>query len=77
MVKRLKNAGAIVLGSTNAPEGGLWWETNNILYGRTNNPWDLHRTPGGSSGGEGCGRAGVGGVRGRLAACRRRLGTLA
>lgn len=53
VVARLKRAGAIVLGVTNGPEGGLWYETNNLLYGRTSNPWDLHRTPGGSSGGEG------------------------
>ena len=53
VVERLRSAGAIVLGVTNAPEGGLWYETNNTLYGRTSNPWDLHRTPGGSSGGEG------------------------
>ncbi|MBW2255012.1 MAG: amidase, partial [Deltaproteobacteria bacterium] len=51
-VQRLRTAGAIVLGITNAPEGGLWSETNNRVYGRTNNPWDLKRTPGGSSGGE-------------------------
>jgi len=53
VVRRLRRAGAIVLGSTNAPEGGLWHETSNRVYGRTSNPWDLHRTPGGSSGGEG------------------------
>lgn len=53
IVARLRAAGAIVLGSTNAPEGGLWHETDNPVYGRTNNPWDLRRTPGGSSGGEG------------------------
>lgn len=52
-VARLRSAGAIVLGVTNVPEGGLWYETHNTLYGRTHNPWDLHRTPGGSSGGEG------------------------
>lgn len=45
-------AGAIVLGKTNVPQLMLWHETDNPLYGRTNNPWDLHRTPGGSSGGE-------------------------
>ncbi len=53
VVERLRGAGAIVLGTTNAPEGGLWMETYNAIYGRTSNPWDLRRTPGGSSGGEG------------------------
>ena len=52
VVTRLKGAGAIVLGVTNAPEFLMAWETDNLLYGRTNNPWDLERTPGGSSGGE-------------------------
>jgi fatty acid amide hydrolase 2 len=52
-VARLKAAGAIILGTTNAPEGGLWMETDNKIYGRTSNPWDLRRTSGGSSGGEG------------------------
>lgn len=51
-VRRVREAGAIVLGLTNAPEGGLWHETNNRIYGRTSNPWDTRRTPGGSSGGE-------------------------
>jgi amidase len=50
-VARLKAAGAIVLGLTNVPELGRGGETNNNLYGRTNNPYDLSRTPGGSSGG--------------------------
>ncbi|MFO0579287.1 MAG: amidase [Polyangia bacterium] len=49
---RLKAAGAIVLGVTNVPEGGLWMETYNHIYGRTNNPFDIEHTPGGSSGGE-------------------------
>src|SRR5206468_11373989 len=40
------------LGTTNTPELLMAWETDNLLYGRTNNPWDLTRTPGGSSGGE-------------------------
>ena len=44
-------AGAIVLGLTNVPELGRGAESNNSLYGRTNNPYDLTRTPGGSSGG--------------------------
>lgn len=52
VVRRLTDAGAIVMGVTNAPEGGLWHETNNPLYGRTRNPHDPSRTPGGSSGGE-------------------------
>jgi Asp-tRNA(Asn)/Glu-tRNA(Gln) amidotransferase A subunit family amidase len=52
LVTRLKNAGAIILGVTNTPELLMAWETDNLLYGRTNNPWDLARTPGGSSGGE-------------------------
>jgi len=52
LVTRLKNAGANILGTTNTPELLMAWETDNLLYGRTNNPWDLERTPGGSSGGE-------------------------
>jgi Asp-tRNA(Asn)/Glu-tRNA(Gln) amidotransferase A subunit family amidase len=52
LVVRLREAGAIVLGTTNTPELLMAWETDNILYGRTNNPWDLERTAGGSSGGE-------------------------
>ena len=66
LVARLKSAGAIILGTTNVPEMLMAYETDNLLYGRTNNPWDLERTPGGSSGGEaaaiaaGCSAAGVG-----------------
>jgi len=52
LVARLRNAGAIVLGVTNAPELLMAWETDNLLYERTKSPWDLERTPGGSSGGE-------------------------
>ncbi len=52
LVARLRAAGAIVLGVTNTPELLMAWETDNLLLGRTNNPWDLERTPGGSSGGE-------------------------
>src|ERR1700686_4444873 len=52
LVARLRRAGAIVLGVTNTPELLMAWETDNLLYGRTNSPWDLARTPGGSSGGE-------------------------
>ena len=46
------NPSAILLGKTNCPEWGSGLETENDLYGRTNNPHDLARTPGGSSGGE-------------------------
>lgn len=66
LVQRLRAAGAVILGNTNAPEFLMAWETDNLLYGRTNNPWDLERTPGGSSGGEaaaiasGCSAGGVG-----------------
>jgi Asp-tRNA(Asn)/Glu-tRNA(Gln) amidotransferase A subunit family amidase len=52
LVARLRQAGAIILGVTNVPELLMAWETDNLLYGRTNNPWNLARTPGGSSGGE-------------------------
>ena len=52
LVSRLHNAGAIVLGVTNTPELLMAWETDNLVYGRTNNPWDLSRTAGGSSGGD-------------------------
>ena len=53
LVERLRRAGAVVLGKTNVPQLMLWHECDNPVYGRTNNPWDLGRTPGGSSGGEG------------------------
>lgn len=52
VVSRMKGAGAIPIMKTNVPEFASWWETDNLLTGRTNNPWDLNRTPGGSSGGE-------------------------
>jgi len=52
LVGRLRLAGAVILGLTNTPELLMAWETDNILYGRTNSPWNLERTPGGSSGGE-------------------------
>jgi amidase len=66
LVARLRRAGAIILGMTNTPELLMAWETDNLLYGRTNNPWNLSRTAGGSSGGEaaaiasGCSAGGVG-----------------
>ncbi|ODS51128.1 MAG: hypothetical protein ABS42_00055 [Bdellovibrio sp. SCN 50-8] len=52
VVKRLKDAGAIILGTTNVPELGFWFECENPIYGATSNPYDLTRTAGGSSGGE-------------------------
>src|ERR1700730_17894221 len=66
LVSRLRAAGAILLGNTNVPEFLMAYETDNSLYGRTNIPWDVERTPGGSSGGEaaaiaaGCSAGGVG-----------------
>jgi len=51
VVARLRAAGAILLGKTNTPDLTLAGETDNLVYGRTNNPYDLSRTPGGSSGG--------------------------
>jgi aspartyl-tRNA(Asn)/glutamyl-tRNA(Gln) amidotransferase subunit A len=50
-VARLRAAGAIVVGKTNAPEFGYAAVTKNLVYGVTRNPWDIERTPGGSSGG--------------------------
>jgi amidase len=52
VVKRLRVAGAVLLGKTNCPEFGWAWESDNLIYGRTNNPYDLSLSPGGSSGGE-------------------------
>jgi Asp-tRNA(Asn)/Glu-tRNA(Gln) amidotransferase A subunit family amidase len=52
LVARLRAAGAVILGVTNTPELLMAWESDNLLYGRTNNPWDLTRAAGGSSGGE-------------------------
>ncbi len=51
LVARLKDAGAVVVGKTNTPEFGLKPQTDNPTFGITRNPWDLERTPGGSSGG--------------------------
>ncbi len=50
---RLRAAGAILMGKTNTPELTMAGETDNSVYGRTNNPFDLERSPGGSSGGAG------------------------
>ena len=52
LVTRLKAAGAILLGNTNTPEFLMAYETNNLLKGRTSNPWNLAYSAGGSSGGE-------------------------
>ena len=51
-VRRLKSAGAVVLGKTNVSQLMLFNEADNPIHGRTNNPWDVERTCGGSSGGE-------------------------
>ncbi|NSC19841.1 amidase [Streptomyces albus subsp. chlorinus] len=51
-VARLRAAGGIPLAKTNLPEFSYWTETDNALTGRTRNPWDVERTPGGSSGGD-------------------------
>ncbi|MEM7426437.1 MAG: amidase [Pseudomonadota bacterium] len=47
----LRKAGAIIIGKTNVPEYAGDWQSYNDIFGRTNNPWNLERTPGGSSGG--------------------------
>ncbi len=52
VVERVKRAGAVILGKTNLPPLGMDTQTRNRLFGVTNNPWDVNRTPGGSSGGE-------------------------
>lgn len=57
-VARLKQAGAIVIGKTNTPEFGYTAFTNNRVFGPTRNPWNLERTPGGSSGGSAAAIAG-------------------
>jgi amidase len=52
VVERLRAAGAVILGVTNNPEFLMAYETDNLLYGRTSNPWNLDYSAGGSSGGE-------------------------
>ncbi len=52
-VARLRAAGAIILGKTNVSQLLIYTEADNPVYGRTNNPWNLERSPGGSSGGQG------------------------
>lgn len=51
IVQRLKDAGVIIMGKTNTPEFTMSFLTDNLLFGKTKNPYDLSRTPGGSSGG--------------------------
>lgn len=51
LVARLKRAGVVILGKTNAPEFGILPTTEPLLFGATHNPWNLERSPGGSSGG--------------------------
>ena len=66
LVSRLRAAGAILMGNTNTPEFLMAYETNNAVSGKTNNPWSLAHSSGGSSGGEaaaiaaGCSMGGVG-----------------
>src|SRR6266478_8351935 len=66
LVARLKAAGAILIGNTNTPEFLMAYETDNLLTGKTSNPWNLRHSSGGSSGGEaaaiasGCSAGGVG-----------------
>lgn len=50
-ITRVKDAGGVILGKTNVPVGLADWQSYNEIYGTTNNPYDLGRTPGGSSGG--------------------------
>ena len=53
VVRRLREAGAVIIGKTNVPELTIWPFTETATWGATRNPWDLQRTPGGSSGGSG------------------------
>jgi amidase len=53
VVRRLREAGALIIGKTNVPELTLWPFTETATFGTTRNPWDLQRAPGGSSGGSG------------------------
>lgn len=51
ITRKIRDAGAVLMGKTNVPPNLADWQSENVNYGRTNNPWDLGRTPGGSSGG--------------------------
>src|SRR4051812_11489642 len=61
LVQKLREAGAILIGKTNVPEMTIWPFTESKTFGPTRNPWDLTRTPGGSSGGSGAAGAARGG----------------
>ncbi|MFE1663634.1 amidase [Microbacterium sp. P02] len=52
IVRRMRAAGAVPIGRGNMPDFGMRWDTDNDLFGRTMNPWDRGRSPGGSSGGD-------------------------
>ncbi|CAN5707151.1 amidase family protein [soil metagenome] len=80
LVSRLRDAGTIMVGKTTTPEFGIKGTTEGPLFGVTRNPWDLSRTPGGSSGGAGAsvaagivplglGSDGAGSIRGPAACC--------
>ena len=73
MVRRLREAGAIIVGKTNTPEVGLYPFTEGRAFGATRNPWSLDHTPGGSSGGSAAAVA-AGNRPGRRRLRRRRLG---
>jgi len=51
LAARVRAAGAVIMGKTNVPPNAGDWQSDNPLFGRSNNPWDLERTPGGSTGG--------------------------
>ncbi|MFX0146087.1 MAG: amidase, partial [Candidatus Hodarchaeota archaeon] len=51
VMARLRGAGAVIIGKTNTPRMAMDWQTHNEIFGVTNNPYDLDRTPGGSTGG--------------------------
>lgn len=63
-VRLIKKAGLIPIALTNVPEMAMWWDCSNPVYGTTNNPYDLSRIPGGSSGGEAALLAAAGSVIG-------------
>ena len=51
LATRVREAGGVIMGKTNVPPYAADWQSSNPVFGRTNNPWDLERTPGGSTGG--------------------------